>query len=75
MKKVIILAATAALVVLASCKKSGTCTCSSDGKTTSIEKIEDQKYAKALCEGKTTTVAVDSDDKTEYKATECEFAK
>jgi hypothetical protein len=75
MKKVILLAATAALVVLASCKQSGTCTCKSDGKTVSITKIEDQKHAKGYCNGKSTTVAVSSDDKTEYKPYECEWSK
>jgi hypothetical protein len=75
MKKVILLAATAALVVLASCKQSGTCTCKSDGKTVQITKVEDTKQAKAQCNATYTSVALTSDDKTEYKATECEWSK
>ena len=74
MKKVILLASAAVLVVLASCKADGTCTCKIDGETSSITKYEDVKYAKAQCEA-STKYKIGEDGEFSENAEVCEWSK
>jgi 2-phospho-L-lactate guanylyltransferase (CobY/MobA/RfbA family) len=66
MKKVIILASVAALVVLASCKKSGTCTCTLLGMTQKTT-YDKGSFGKKACEkaGDITAMSETTDGETE----------
>lgn len=79
MKKIILLAAAASLVVMASCKKSGTCTCKYDGEVVAITKYEDSKakHLKKDCSGKVYGSSTNDEGKEELneKPWECEWSK